>query len=300
MGDVVEQRGDECPAGDDEPGKEIERGQPAQPAQQQPLDEEQLRQFQQFQQFQDYLKLSEAQQQAGGQLVSQQPRPPVPHQTGQPTPPGLPPGELVPAGPPRLKVPGWLKWLGRKILGWVVLLVILGLAAAWLLHHYFPSNANDNRPAAETGGGTYHTNQLLSKNPYEAVRAVYDAIGKNNPDPKSMVDKACGPMREDAQQAFARDLNFQDCAQAVLALHAKVTNLNAYIESIPSYISEPSPGNTVTISSCAFGVRGGPALGAFTVTQVENGQWLITDHTNEPDPCPAPTTSAAPSTQPAG
>jgi hypothetical protein len=240
------------------------------------------------------LKFTEAQKQAGGQLVSQEAQAPVPHLTWQPTPPGPPPGELVPANSPRPQVPGWLKWVGRKILGWVVLLLILGLAAAWLLNHFFPSNTNDNRPAAETGGGTYHTNQLLSKNPYEAVRGVYDAIGKNNPDLKSMVDKACGPMREDVQQKFARDLSFKDCAQAVLALHAKVTNLNAYIESIPSYISETSSGITVTISSCAVGVRGGPALGAFTVTQVENGQWLITGHTNEPDPCPPPSPTTEP------
>jgi hypothetical protein len=291
MGDVVEQRGDERPAGDDEPGNEIERGQPAtRSAPQQPFDEDQLRQFQQFQQFQDYLKFTEAQQPAGGQLVSQQPRPPVPHQTWQPTPPGLPPGELVPTGPPRPKVPGWLKWLGRKILGWIVLLVILGLAAAWLLHHYFPSNTNDNLPAAETGGGTYHTNQLLSKNPNEAVRAVYDAIAQN------LVPQACGRMREDIQQKFAADMGFRDCQQAALGLNAKVTSKNDYAESLPSSVSEPIPGDTFTISSCRFGVRGGPALGAFTVAKVEKGQWLIVGHTNEPDPCPAPT----PSIQPTG
>jgi hypothetical protein len=285
MGDVVEQRGDEWPAGESEPGKEIQPGRSAQPA---PLDEEQLRQFQQFQQFQDYLKFTEAQRQAGGQLVSPEAPAPVPHLTWQPTPTGAPPAELVPASPPRPQVPGWLKWVGRKILGWVVLLLILGLAAAWLLNHFFPSNTNDNRPAAETGGGTYKTNQILSDKPYEAVRQVYDAIAQN------LAPQACGRMRVDIQQKFAADMGYGDCPQAVLGLHSKVSSRNDYAESLPSSVSEPIPGDTFTISSCQFGVHGGPALGAFTVTKVEKGQWLIVGHTNEPDPCPPPNPTAEP------
>jgi hypothetical protein len=288
MGPVVEQRGDD---GRDEPGKDIQPSTPSQPAASQPLDEEQLRQFQQFQQFQDYLKFSEAQRQGGGELVS---KPPAPHQNWLPQPSGGPRGELVPAGSPRRKAPTWLKRLGGKILGWIIALVIVGIALNWGYHKLFPSSADDNRPAAETGGGTYHTNKILSRNPYQAVRAVYDGIGKNDPNRQLMAGKSCGPMREDIQQKFAVDLGYTDCAQAAYGLAAQVTNLNAYIESIPSYVSAPYGGTEVTVYSCQFGIRGGPSLGTFTVSEVENGQWLITGHSADPATCPALTPTPSP------
>jgi hypothetical protein len=259
---------------------------PAQPAAQQPLDGEQLRQFQQFQQFQDYLKFSEAQRHAGGELVSQQPQQPVPHQSRQPVPTGGS-QELVPTEPPRPKAPRWLKRLAGKVLGWAIALLLIGLALNWTYHHFFPSSADDNRPAAETGGGKYHTNHVFSTSPYEAVRMVYQKIGQGQ------VQDACGRFDEPIQQRFAADLGYGDCQLAVLGLQAKVTRTNDYAESIPSSISEPIPGDTFTISSCSFGIHGGPPLGAFTVTMKDQGQWLITGHTNEPDPCPAPRSSAA-------
>jgi hypothetical protein len=282
MGPVVEQRGDD---GRDEPGKDIQPSTPSQPAASQPLDEEQLRQFQQFQQFQDYLKFSEAQREGGGELVSQ---PSAPHQNWLPQPSGGPRGELVPAGSPRRKAPTWLKRLGGKILGWIVALVIIGIALYWGYHKLFPSSADDNRPAAETGGGTYHTNHVFSKQPYEAVRIVYQKIGQG------LVDDACGRFDEATQQKFATDLGFGDCKLAVEGLAPQVNSKNAYAESMPSSISEPIPGNTFTISSCRFGIHGGPALGAFTVTKVDGGQWLITGHANEPNPCPSPSPSPTP------
>jgi hypothetical protein len=287
MGHVAEQRGDDGQNGGDEPGKDIQPSTPSQPAAQQPLDEEQLRQFQQFQQFQDYLKFSEAQREGGGELVSQQPQPPAPRQNWLPAPTGEQPRELAPAGPSRPKAPTWLKRLGGKILGWIVALVIIGLALSWGYHRLSPSSANDNRPAAETGGGTYHTNRLLSRNPYQAVRAVYDGIGKNDPNRQLMAGKSCGPMREDIQQKFAVDMGYTDCAQAAYGLAAQVTNLNAYIESIPSYVSAPYGDKDVTVYSCQFGIHGGPSLGTFTVSEVENGQWLITGHSADPTTCPA-------------
>lgn len=286
---VAEQRGND---GQDEPGTDVQRNSPAQPPAQ-PMDEEQLRQFQQFQQFQDYLKFSEAQRQGGGGLVPVEPPPgppvPVPPQNWQPPTTGGS-HDLVTTQPPKIKAPRWLKRLGGKILGWVIFLVILGLALNWGYNKLFPNTANDDRPAAETGGGKYHTNQLLSRNPYQAVRAVYDGIGKNDPNRQLMASKACGPMREDTQQKFAVDMGFPDCAQAAYGLADQVTNLNAYIESIPSYVSAPYGDKDVTIYSCQFTIKGGPSLGTFTVSEVENGQWLITDHSTDPTTCPAPTT----------
>jgi hypothetical protein len=293
---VAEQRGNDRHDGQDEPGTDVQRNSPAQPPAQ-PMDEEQLRQFQQFQQFQDYLKFSEAQRQGGGGLVPVEPPPgppiPVPPQNWQPPTTGGS-HDLVTTPPPKIKAPRWLKRLAGKILGWIIVLVILGLALNWGYNRLFPSTANDDRPAAETGGGKYHTTHILASNPYEAVRSVYDAIAKQNPDPNSQAAKACRPMREDIQQKFAEDMGFADCRAAALGLHEEVTSLRAYQESIPSYVSGQVIGDTVTINSCSFDIKGGRSLGSFTVTKAELDQWLIVGHSNDPETCPALTTAPTP------
>lgn len=168
------------------------------------------------------------------------------------------------------------------------------IAGKLAYEHFFPSQ-NDERPAAETGGGTYHANKILSTQPYEAVRTVYDAIAQHDPNPEDMVARACGRFRDDIQQKFATDLGFANCRDAVLALHAQVTDVNAYAESIPSYVSGQS-GDTVRIDSCSFPITGGPALGVFTVTKVEKGQWLITGHEPGPTTCAKPGVSTIPTT----
>lgn len=247
-----------------------------------------MRQFQQFQQFQDYLRFTEAQR--GGQIVPTQPgQPPVPPPPGgqvqlAPSPP--PPG-------PKIRVPRWVKRLAGKVLSALLLLLVLIIAGKLAYNHFFPSNNDDNRPASETGGGTYHTNKILSTQPYEAVRTVYDAIGQNDPDPNDMFAKACGRFSAEAQQTFATDLGYPDCRQAVLALHAQVTNVNDYLESISPRQYDPNA-TTLTIDSCAFSIQGGPALGVFTVTRVENGQWLITGHSPGPRTCAPPSATPTP------
>jgi hypothetical protein len=247
-----------------------------------PLDPEQLRQFQQFQ---DYLRFTEAQRQSGGELVPGQGGPPV-------VPPGGPPLAPPPGSPaPRRKItaPRWAKRLAGKLLSALLLLLVLAIAGKLAYNYFFPSQ-DDNRPASETGGGTYHANKILSTQPYEAVRTVYDAIAQRDPNPDDMIARACGRFREDVQQKFAEDLSFPDCRQAVLALHTKVTDINGYAESIPSYVSGQT-GDTVTIDSCSFSINGGPALGVFIVSKVEKGQWLITGHERGPATCAAPNTA---------
>ncbi len=275
---MAEQRDDGKP--DTEPGTAIEPASGSEAAPPPELDPEQLRQFQQFQQFQDYLRFTQAQQ--GNQPAPPPGGPMVPAQSPLPVP--QQPGQLVTTERPRRRAPRWLAWIGKKVLGWVVAIVLLGIAGTLLYNHFFPSDAGKtSEDLAREGGGTFHSNRILSTSPYEAVREVYDAVAQN------LVPQACGRMRDDVQQKFAQDLGYADCQVAVHALSAKVTSKNDYAESMPSYVSEPIPGDTFTISSCKFGIRGGPALGAFTVAKVEKGQWLIVAHVTEPNPCPTPT-----------
>jgi hypothetical protein len=278
---VAEQRDD------GKPGSEIEPAGSNPPASQSPgpppMDQAQLEQFRQFQQFQDYLRFTQSQQ-------GDQPAPPpdagavqapASQNSGAGRPPVIPPGyQLVPTE--RRRAPKWVSWLGKKVIAWVLAIVILGLAGTWLYNHFFPNDAGkSSAQLAQEGGGTYHTNRILSTSPYEAVREVYDAIAQN------LVPQACGRMDEPIQQKFAQDLGYADCQVAVHELNRKVTSKNDYAESMPSYVSEPLPGDRFTISSCRFGIKGGPALGAFTVQKVDKSQWLITAHTNESTPCPA-------------
>lgn len=260
------------PTSPDQSARSTPPPQPPQPPQQPApeLDAEQLRQFQQFQQFQDFLRYNEAQQQSGGTLVP-----------------------AAPQEPRRPKLPRWLRRLGGKILGWVIVLVLLLLAMNWAYDHYFGTDSDEDKPAAETGGGTYKTNDILSDLPHEAVRQVYDAIAQE--DPRTglpPVPQACGRFSAPTQQQFAENLGYADCQQAVLALHENVVDVNDYAESMSSSVSRPVTGETIRIDSCDFEITGGPALGVFTVTQVELGQWLITGHEQGPRRCPAPASTS--------
>lgn len=297
MGDVAEEHADERTSGEPDPGAAVQPSASAQPPEPpvQPT-EEQLRQFQQFQQFQDYLRYTETQQHmTGGALVPDQNRQPYP--TPQMAPPPHQGGELVadqnrqPALRP--KMPGWLTWLVRKLVGWAIALLLLGLGASWLIHHYFPNTTagTDTKTVTDSGGGTYHTNQVLSTDPYDAVAKVYKGVAAGLP-----VD-ACGRFSEPVQAKFARDMGYADgnCQTAVLGIHPQVTDPDAYYESISNISSTPQT-PTMTINSCDFAVAGGPALGTFTVTKVDLGQWLITGHTPGPAKCGTPSPSTTPTT----
>jgi hypothetical protein len=293
MGDVADEHADERPGGDPDPGAAVEPSTPSPPVV--PPSEEQLREFQQFQQFQDYLKYTEAQRVGGGGLI--------PDPNRQPLPPPMSPqyspdgGELVRDGnrQPALrpKMPGWLTWLIRKVVGWVIALLLIGLAGTVAYHHFFPSTTagTDTKTVTDSGGGTYHTNHVFSTDPYDAVAKVYKFIASptDSGSPTYPV-QACGLFDEPIQAKFARDVGQADgnCLTAVLGLHPQVTDPNAYFESI-SNVSGAPQGATMTINSCDFDIQGGPALGTFTVTRVELGQWLITNHTPGPAKCTAPT-----------
>ncbi|RSM50147.1 hypothetical protein DMA12_02545 [Amycolatopsis balhimycina DSM 5908] len=271
-------------------------GAPAQP----PVDPAELEQFRQFQQFQDYLRFTQAQQ--GNQPASAPDagvvQAPAPQQGGQP--PMIPPGyQLVPAE--RRRAPKWVTWLGKKVIAWVLAIVILAIAGTWLYNHFFPNDSGKtSAQLAQEGGGKYHTNHVFSTNPYEAVRMVYHNVAQGR------VDDACGRFQNegqrDIQTQFAQDIaqTFRqnaaqtDCKKAVEFLATQVTNKNDYAESLPSSVSEPLPGDTVTIDSCTFAVKGGPALGVFTVSKVEKGQWLITGHAIGPAKCSGVPATATP------
>ncbi|WP_326568073.1 hypothetical protein VSH64_40770 [Amycolatopsis rhabdoformis] len=263
-----------------------------------PLDAAQLEQFRQFQQFQDYLRFTQAQQgnqpapQTDAGLVPAGSRQPQTQQGWEPPVPPERPGALERYEEPRRRrpVPRWLKRLGGKILGWVIVLLILGIAATWAYRHFFPSDeGKSSAQIAAEGGGTYHTNHIFSTNPYEAVRFVFHNIAQGR------VEDACGRFDEPIQTKFAQDVGQPDCKVAVEKLHAQVTNENDYAESLPSYVSGAPAAGTVTIDSCDYPIAGGPALGVFTVTQVDKGQWLITGHSPGPAKC-GPASNSTPPT----
>ncbi len=283
-------------------GAEVAPRTPAQPAASEPqLDPEQLRQFQEFQRFQEYLRFTQSQQGAepapDAGLVPAGNRQPQPLAGGQPPAPPNQPGALTAYEEPpknRRPVPRWVKRLGGKILGWVIALVILGILVNWGYHQIFPSDdGKTSAQIAAEGGGRHHTNHVYSKNPYEAIRMLYQNVAQN------VIEDACGRFQaddgKDIQSKFAQDVGQPDCRAAVEALHAKVTSVRAYgEESIPSYISGQPQSGTITIDSCQFAINGGPALGVFKVTQVEFGQWLITDHSPGPEKCTPPTATSTP------
>jgi hypothetical protein len=222
-----------------------------------PIDPEAVRQFQQFQQFQE--------------LMRQQ-------------------GDL-PTLPPSAKKPLWQRILQRKLVRRLALLaILLATAPLWwnlllagivnLATLAFGSE-EAQKPASETGGGTYHTNRVLKDSPYEAVRQVYQRLADDDP------PYACGVFDDRAAQQFAVNFGAADCPAAVHQLTARIDKSRPYKntwadeQGLPLVVdgielkTPPSSVTSVDISSCEVTVS--PKLGRFTVSKVDNG-WLITAH----------------------
>ena len=177
--------------------------------------------------------------------------------------------------PPRIAAPRWLKRFGGKLLS-LLLIIIVGFKLTY--NYFFPTKGD--RPASETGGGTYHTYDIFPTSPYEAVRAIYDFIHQRDV-------LACTRFDDTARAQFVADLGYATCEQAISGLGQQVTDAWAYSFSIPSYGKEAKVPSPIKISSCSYDIQGGPPLGTFILTKVERGQWLITGHEKDPTPCPA-------------
>ncbi|UJW32587.1 hypothetical protein L3Q67_02000 [Saccharothrix sp. AJ9571] len=156
----------------------------------------------------------------------------------------------------------------------------------WYTELFGAPEVDNELPAAEVGRGTYSERELLQPNPYRAVQLVYQQVAQNRP------DLACNNMDEATRNQFAKNLGFRDCQEAVRELSMLVSNRTEYAESMPFNLPGELPGDVVTISSCAYQIKGGGRpLGTFTVTRqrvdetgspVPGEQWLITAHNNEP------------------
>ncbi|WP_130343716.1 hypothetical protein [Herbihabitans rhizosphaerae] len=211
------------------------------------MDAEQFRKFQEFQQFQEFQRYRE--------------------ETGQ--------------LPPAPKPPLWKRALRSKLVRKLVVLLILLIAAYWAYQHYFGKNDSDNAIEAG-GGGRTKTNFVFSDNPMAMVRQLYDNVAQN------IVVDACNRFTDDARQKFTADLGAPSCELAVTTLNSKLTNKHKYSLPRPgSNFTIPPGAKTIEISSCDLRVEGGPRIGVFVLSEIELGQWIITGHRNEPDPCPA-------------
>jgi len=182
--------------------------------------------------------------------------------------------------------------VGKIITGLVVLAILV--VGGYLAIDYFFGEDHDQLPASQTGGGKTTDNLILDTNPYETVRKVYHHIANGT---SGVPEQVCLRFQDKGKQ-FAADMGYADCTDAVHGLAAKVTDADAYAESMPSYKTnfDPSTASEIRISSCddniRGGIQGGPPLGVFTVKKIQGsraGQWIITGHENEPACTPPPT-----------
>lgn len=243
------------------------------------IDPEQLRQFQEFQRFEEFQRFQQAQREAGGELYA------ASGDFGAPS--GAAHGGAgLPGGAGPQKRPVWRRLLGSKLFRRLVYVGLVLIALTWAYDHYFGEDDEVDRPAAETGGGKFETNNILPSNPYEAVRTIYDGIAQNS------AGDICGVFSQPAQMDFAAHLGHGDCGSAVAAVSEEVDHVDDYASSITSYGPLPVGAKAITIDSCEFEIRGGPALGVFTLTKQQyKDQWLITGHKAGPKNCPEPSTS---------
>ncbi|OLF16484.1 nuclear transport factor 2-like protein [Actinophytocola xanthii] len=246
------------------------------PNQAAPLDPEQVRQFQEFQQFQQLMR------QAKEQGFPQ----------GQPPPPGF----LQPWGPPPPKR-GPVRRALSAVVGKIVtavIVVLLLVAAGYFAIDYFLGGPPDQPKASEIGGGQQKTTLLFEESPRAAVQRIYDDVAQGDP------EAACGRFTDDARAEFTSHFGSYggDCREIVAALNAEVVPGQKSEYANPANMTSVSrvpATDTVTISSCTLGVRGGPLLGRLTVSRDRGSQggnqWIVTAH--EQESC-TETPSAAP------
>jgi hypothetical protein len=243
------------------------------------VDPETFRQFQEFQRFQELMR----------------------EQAARGLPPGTPPppGFLQPWGqPPKQSLPKRLLKATLNKIGTVLLvlavLAVLGIGGFFALAHFLSEDNSDHPVAHDTGGGKAKENLIYDTNPFETVRKVYHHIANGE---KGVPEQVCLRF-QDGGAKFAADMGYDNCTAAVHGLAAKVTDADAYAESMPSYKTtfDPNSATEITISSCADnirgGIQGGPSLGVFTVKKIQGsrgGQWIIADHENEPTCAISPT-----------
>jgi hypothetical protein len=225
---------------------------------------EQVRQFQEFQQFQE--------------LMRQQ------SEKGLPPPPW-------PAPPQKESLPKrLLKATVSKIVTGLVVLAILVLAGWFAIDYFFGPDVNQPT-ASQTGGGKAETNLIFETTPRNAVLKVYDDIAQG--DPKS----ACSRFTDDARAEFTRNMSEygKTCGQIVETIHNAVAADRMKSEYANPWIpgsAVPTAGDTVSVSSCAMEVTGGPRLGLLTLSKIPkseqaggDAQWIVSGHQAEPADC---------------
>ncbi|MQA60405.1 MAG: hypothetical protein GEU86_02690 [Actinophytocola sp.] len=263
-------------------------------------DAEQFRQFQEFQRFQEF-----QQSQRGQDLVPRQPG-----ELEQPPSDEAESTELTgPLRRERRRPPAWLVGLGGKLLTAFLVLIAAIIGVAWAINHFLGGgDAISNEELAGQGGKKAEATVLYASDPYAAVRRVYARIAQPDPETgKPQVGKVCLRFDDAAREQFARNFGHGKCSAAVIALHAEVSHVTRYVQSLPrsvpideyDEVAALAPGESFTVDSCAVatgpaGISDGPALGTFTVTKLARAkgqQWLITGHEAGPRTCPAPTTT---------
>lgn len=243
-----------------------------------PLDPDEVRQFQEFKRFQELMR----QQRDQG------------FPQGEPPPPG----SLQPWGPPpppkRGPVKRALTAFAGKVVTAVVVVLLLVVAGYLLLDHFLGGPPNQP-PASQIGGGKQKTTLLFEETPRAAVQKVYDDVAQGDP------ENACGRFTEQARAQFTDHFGAYgaSCEEVVEGLNAEVVPGEKSEYANPADLTSVTRDPTldeVTVSSCTLGVRGGPLLGALTVSRDPGSQggnqWIVTAHERETCstvPAPAPT-----------
>jgi hypothetical protein len=185
--------------------------------------------------------------------------------------------------------PLWRKILRSTPVRWAMGILLLIILAVWgvpaLIQHYFGSNVDQHTNGAGKPS-SIGVSGLLPGAPYDTVAAVYLLPAQGSP-----ASRTCLLFSPTAAKTFAQAFGAASCEAAVGKITAQITDRNAYATPDMSMLPNPT-GDTVTVSSCAFDVTGGPRLGTFTVTKQEDG-WLVTGYQAQ-QPC----TSSVPTTGP--
>jgi hypothetical protein len=139
---------------------------------------------------------------------------------------------------------------------------------------------------AQFGPGPKAAPGRLAESPATAMYALYNGISKSV-DPKPL----CFLFDDRGASEFARSNHVPSCEEAVRLFYGKT-------DRDPRSFLTPgkgSPRGVAEISSCAADLKPGTArLGRFLFTEPLPGEWLISGHSPEPDPCPRAATRPPP------
>ncbi|WP_406688606.1 hypothetical protein REH65_19555 [Saccharopolyspora sp. ID03-671] len=188
------------------------------------------------------------------------------------------------AGAPQPEKPWWKKALGTLRYKWVrrILYVLIALLLLNLAYdHYFGDGGGSSSGGGTGGSAPVDAVPMTAQNPQQAIRSVHNYLRAEPP------EQACALFDAQGKAGFGSAHGAPgDCTAAARAVHAQITDPNAYANPGFGHDAIVEAGSEAQVLGCRMQVTGGPQLGTFKLTRTPQGGWTISAYARTSSACP--------------